>query len=95
MSDAFTILSIFVGMSSIVAIPLAVLLGLPLLAWNARALIRLKEGELELRRLETALRIRSVSVGRLPDYVDARDPEAVLAWARVDEEMGLLGVLHH
>lgn len=90
MIEAFTILSIFLGMASVVAVPLAVLLGLPLLSWNLRALIRLKERELDLRRLEAAARIRESTAGRLPHYVDVNDPDALLAWARVDQELRAL-----
>ncbi|MCB9676934.1 MAG: hypothetical protein H6737_17595 [Alphaproteobacteria bacterium] len=77
-------------MASTVAIPLAVLLGIPLMAWNTRALIRLKERELDLRRLEVAANIRRLSHGRLPEYVDASDPDAVLAWAAADREIRAL-----
>jgi hypothetical protein len=90
MTEAFTIFSIFAGMASVIAVPLAVLLGLPLVAWNLRALIRLKERELDLRRLEAAARIRDTSIGRLPLYVDPSDPEALLAWARTDQELRAL-----
>jgi hypothetical protein len=90
MGESFEILAVFLGMSSIVAVPLGVVIGLPLLAWNVRAFIGLKERELELRRLETATRIRTLSLDRLPDYVDASDPEALLAWARADRETRLL-----
>jgi hypothetical protein len=85
LTDAFLILSIFFGMASVVAVPLAVVLGLPLLAWNARALIRLKERELDLRRIETAMRIRTEHA--LPHYVNADDPGSVLAWASASREL--------
>lgn len=91
MHEAFSILAIFLGMASVVAVPLAVVIGLPLLGWNLRALIRLKERELDLRRLEAASRIRTHSAALLPHYVDTADPEAVLAWARVDQELRSLG----
>lgn len=91
MTEAFTILSIFLGMASVVAVPLGVLIGLPLLAWNLRALIRLKERELDIRRLEAGARIRNQAAGLLPHYVDTTDPEAVLAWARADQELRALG----
>jgi hypothetical protein len=84
MSEVFVILSVFFGVASVVAVPLAVAIGLPLLAWNARALIRLKERELDLRRLETAVRIRTEHA--LPYYVNA-DPESVLAWASASREL--------
>ncbi|MCB9671108.1 MAG: hypothetical protein H6734_16625 [Alphaproteobacteria bacterium] len=85
MTEAFTIMSIFLGMASVIAVPLAVLLGLPLIAWNMRAMIRLKERELDLRRLETAARIRETRA--LPYYVDSQDPAAVLAWASASREL--------
>lgn len=87
MTEAFTIMSIFLGLASVVAVPLAVLIGLPLLAWNARALIRLKERELDLRRVETALRIKEEHRGLLPRYVDSQDPTSVLAWASASREL--------
>lgn len=83
----FEILLVFVGMSSVVAIPLAVLLGLPLLAWNLRAFIRLKERELDLKRLQTAALIRRSHAGVLPHYVDSQDPDALLAWMQAQAEL--------
>lgn len=85
MTDAITIAAIFLGMGSMVAIPLAVLMGLPTLAYVARGWLTLKERELELHRLEVAMRIRDTH--QLPHYVDSRDPEQLLAWARADAEV--------
>lgn len=81
------ILLVFLGMSSIVAVPLAVLIGLPLLAWNVRAFIRLKERELDLKRLQTAAVIRRNYAGLIPAYVDAHDPDALSAWLQTEAEM--------
>lgn len=78
---------VFLGMSSLVAVPLAVLLGLPLLAWNVRAFIRLKERELDLRRLQTAAMIRRSYAGLIPHYVDAHDPDALNAWLQTEAEL--------
>lgn len=89
MTEAITIMSIFLGMASVVAVPLAVLMGLPLLAWNLRAFLRLKERELELKQLDTAYQIRALHVGELPYYVDENDPESVLAWAKASRELAL------
>lgn len=85
MNDVLILATIFLGMSSLVAVPLGVLLGLPLTAWLGRAWIRLKERELELRRLEVAARIRESRL--LPAWVDENDPEALLAWMRTDREL--------
>ncbi len=85
MTDALIIATIFLGMSSLVAIPLAVLTGIPTLAYVARGWLRLKERELELRRLEVAMRVRENHL--LPNYVDATNPDQLLAWARADAEV--------
>ena len=85
MTDAIIISSIFLGMASVVAIPLAVLIGLPMAAWLGRGWLSLKERELDLRRLEVAARIREAR--QLPHYVDAEDPDAVLAWVRSELEV--------
>ncbi len=85
MNDAIVIASIFLGMASVVALPLSVLLGLPLAAWIARAWLTLEERKLDLRRLEVAFKLRESRL--LPAYVDGDDPEALLAWARTDGEM--------
>lgn len=78
---------VFLGMSSLVAVPLGVLLGLPLLAWNVRAFIRLKERELDLKRLQTAAMIRRSFTGQIPHYVDAHDPDALSAWIQTEAEL--------
>lgn len=80
--------TIFLGLSSLVAIPLAVLLGLPLGAWLARSTLRLKERELDIRRLEVVAKLRESSL--LPVYVDRDDPDAVMAWVRADRELARL-----
>ncbi len=90
MNEAIEIFTVFLGLSSLFTLPLTMAIGLPLIGWNVRAWIRLKEKELELRRLETATRIRQLSLDRVPEWVDAGDPEALLAWARTDKEMRLL-----
>lgn len=78
---------VFLGMSSLVAVPLGVLLGLPLMAWNVRAFIRLKERELDLKRLQTAALIRRSLAGHIPHYVDAHDPDALAAWLQTEAEL--------
>ncbi len=92
MTDAIIISAIFLGMVSVVAIPVAVLLGLPTAAWLGRGWLSLEGRELDLRRLEVAARIRESHFDRLPAYVDADDPEALLAWARTDRELAALEV---
>lgn len=87
MGEGLEVALVFLGMSSLVAVPLAVLLGLPLMAWLGRAWIRLRERELELQTMTLAARIRETHVGSLPSWVDADDPEALLAWARADREL--------
>ena len=84
MNDAIVIASIFLGIASVVAVPLAVLLGLPLAAWIARGWLRIEERKLDLRRLEVAARLRDSRL--LPAYVDPSDADALLAWARADVE---------
>lgn len=88
MYDVLIVGTIFLGMASVVAVPLGVLLGLPLAAWLGRAWLGIKERELDLRRLEVAARIRESRL--LPAYVDENDPEALLAWMRTDRELHLL-----
>jgi hypothetical protein len=87
-TDALVIATIFLGMSSLVAIPLAVLLGLPLGAWLGRGFLRVKEREVELQRLELIAKLADSRL--LPAYVDRDDPEAVLAWMQADREMARL-----
>ena len=85
MNDAIVIGSIFLGIASVVAVPLSVLLGLPLAAWLGRAWLRLEERKLDLRRLEVAARVRESRM--LPAYVDPSDADALLAWFRADAEL--------
>ncbi len=88
MGEGLEIALVFLGMSSLVAVPLATLIGLPLAAWLGRAWLTLKEKELELQTLQVAAKIREET--RLPHWVDATDPDAILAWARADREMARL-----
>ena len=88
MQDAITLAVIFLGISSMVAIPLAVLIGLPLAAWLGRGFLRLKERELDIQRLEVVAKLRESAM--LPMYVDKDDPEAVMAWVRADRELARL-----
>ena len=90
MTEALTISAILLGMGTMVAIPLSVLLGVPTLAYVARGWLRLKERELELHRLEVAMRVRENHL--LPHFVDARDPDQLLAWARADAELLSAGI---
>ncbi len=85
MSEALQIVAIFLGMSSVVAVPLAVLLGIPMAAYVARSWLHLKERELDLRRLEVAMRVRETSL--LPHYVDPTNTNQVLEWAKADAEV--------
>lgn len=88
MNDALIIATFFLGVASLVAVPLAVLLGLPLSAWLGRGFLRVKEQEVELRRLELLARVHESRL--LPSYIDRDDPEAVLAWMRADRELARL-----
>ncbi|MEZ4319315.1 MAG: hypothetical protein R3F61_17510 [Myxococcota bacterium] len=88
--EGFEIALVFLGMSSLVAVPLGVLIGLPLLAWVARAWLRLEERKVELQQLQVSAQIREHAIGRLPEWVDTRNPDALLAWARADREMARL-----
>ncbi len=90
MAEALIIATTFLGIASLVAVPLAVGLGIPLTAWLARHWLALRERELELRRLEVACQLRQSSL--LPSWVDRSDPHSLLAWARADLE---LEVDHH
>ena len=92
MTETLQIAAIFLGMASLVALPLAVLLGIPMTAWVARGWLSLKERELDLRRLEVALRVRETSL--LPHYVDPSNTSQVLDWARADAEV-LASVRRH
>lgn len=85
--EAFVIMSVFLGLAAMVAVPLAVLLGVPLLAWNLRALIRLRERELDLKRIELSSRLKDRYAGELPLFVDPQDPQSVLAWASAHREL--------
>ncbi|MEQ1505052.1 MAG: hypothetical protein ABMB14_22655 [Myxococcota bacterium] len=71
-----------------IAVPIAVTLGLPLTAWLGGRWLKLKESELELRKLEVAAQVREGQA--LPAWVDREDPNALLAWARADRELKLL-----
>jgi hypothetical protein len=88
MLDAIGVAIVFLGISSLVAVPLAVLLGLPLTAWLGGRWLGIKERELDLRRLEVASQIRESQL--LPPWVDREDPAALLAWARADRELTAL-----
>ncbi len=89
MVEAFQIFTIFFGMASVLAAPLAVVLGLPLAAWVARAWLSVRERELRLREVEVVLQLRESRA--LPAWVDERDPKSLLAWTRTDRELaGLL-----
>lgn len=85
MLDAIGVAIIFFGMSSLVAVPLGVTLGLPLMAWLGRGWLRLKEREVELKRIELAVQLRDATA--LPAWVDRDDPSALLAWAKADREL--------
>ena len=87
MTDALILATIFGGLASILALPLAVVIGLPMLGWLGRGWLALKEREVELRRLEVAAQLRASHYERLPAYVDVDDPQALLAWARTDREL--------
>jgi hypothetical protein len=86
--EGINVAIIFLGMSSLVTLPLAVLIGLPAAAWLGRAWLGIKERELELRRIEVAMKLRE-SVA-LPAWVDREDPRSLLAWARADRELAQL-----
>jgi hypothetical protein len=86
--DAIGVAIIFLGMSSLVTLPLAVLIGLPAAAWLGRGWLRIKERELELRRIEVAVKLRESAA--LPAWVDREDPQSLLAWARADRELARL-----
>jgi hypothetical protein len=88
MGEGLEVALVFLGMSSLLAVPLATLIGLPLAAWLGRAWLHLKEKEVELQALHVAAQIRENS--RLPQWVDTTDPDAILAWARADREMARL-----
>lgn len=88
MESALVIGTSFLGLASVVAAPLAVLLGLPLMAWLGRAWIRLRESEIELQKLEMTIRLREGLL--IPTYVDPADPNALVAWARTRGELARL-----
>ncbi|MEZ4236002.1 MAG: hypothetical protein R3F59_07520 [Myxococcota bacterium] len=88
MLDAIGVAIVFLGISSLVAVPLAVLLGLPLTAWLGGRWLQLREREVDLRRLEVAGQLREARL--LPPWVDREDPAALLAWAQTDRELAAL-----
>ena len=88
------VLLFFLGIASVVAVPLAVLLGLPLLAWNLNSFIRLKEREVELKRLQTAAIVRRGHAGMIPHYVNTDDPQALLAWLQTEAELKAIPLGH-
>lgn len=83
-------LAVFFGITAMVTLPIAVLVGFPLLFFTGRALIRLKMRELELRKLEVAEKLRLTRLQMIPEYVDASDPDQLIAWARTDLELELV-----
>lgn len=86
--SALIIGTTFFGLASLIAAPLAVLLGFPLAAWLAKQWIRLREAEIDLQKLEMTVRLRE---GRLiPAYVDPSDPDALIAWAHTRGELARL-----
>ncbi|MEQ1566672.1 MAG: hypothetical protein ABMA64_13610 [Myxococcota bacterium] len=88
MLDGIGVAIVFLGMSSLVAVPLGVTLGLPLAAWLGRGFLKIREREVELKRLEVLVRLQESRL--LPAYVDRGDPEAVMAWMRADRELARL-----
>jgi hypothetical protein len=92
MTEGLEIAIMFVGMASLVAIPLSVLLGLPLAAFLTNRWLtawrELRGMELDLQRVKLVAELRSSNV--LPHYVDTDDPEALVAWARTDMELRTL-----
>ena len=89
MVEAFIIFTTFFGLASVVAIPLAVVLGLPLAAWIARSWLSVRERELRLREIEVVVQLRQSRA--LPAWVDENDPKSLVAWMRTDRELaGLL-----
>ncbi len=90
MVDAIIALSVFLGLTTMITVPLAVIVGFPLVAWTLRAQFRLKERELELRKLEVAEKLRLARLEQIPEYVDTSDPNQLIAWARTDFELELM-----
>lgn len=86
MIDALIICCIFFGIATVVTVPLTVVM----LGSLGRSWLRLKERELELRKTSVSAQLREAHFRQLPHYVDADDPEALLAWAKADRELALL-----
>lgn len=86
--DALVILSVFGGITAVLVAPVAVLIGLPLAAWLARAWLSIQERELRLREYRLVLEMRETNA--IPTWVDQRDPKAMLAWMRTDRELAAL-----
>lgn len=86
--DAFVILSVFGGIATVLTAPSAVVLGLPLAAWLARAWLGLREREIRLREYRLVIEMRDSHA--IPSWVDQRDPKAMLAWMRTDSELAAL-----
>jgi len=89
-AEAVITLAVFFGLTTMITLPLAVLVGAPLLAWTLRSWLRLRERELDLRRLEVAEKLRLLRLADLPAWVDPSDPDQLLAWTLTDRELAVL-----
>ncbi len=88
MVDALIICSLLLGITSVIVLPLAVLVGLPLIAWISRSLQHLdpQEGV----QLGGVIQVRMSRFDRIPPYIDVGDPRALRAWARTSREISAL-----
>ena len=60
----------------------------PLLAWLANSWLKIREREVAVEELQLVLALRESQA--LPPWVDANDPQALLAWVKTDREMTAL-----
>ena len=90
--ELLIVMTTFAGLTSMIAVPLLVLVGVPLAAWLARSWLRIRERELQLREYELVFRLREARA--LPAWVDERDPQSLLAWMRTDRELAALDPRH-
>jgi hypothetical protein len=85
MTEVLMPLSVFLGLSLPIVLPLIVLVGFPLATWLVSRWLKIREREVELQAMDVALRLRESRL--LPEWVDENDPQSLLAWAQTDAEL--------
>ena len=85
---AIIILSTFAGIATVLGVPVFLVVCAPLLAWLANSWLKIREREVAVEELQLVLALRESQA--LPPWVDANDPQALLAWVKTDREMTAL-----